>query len=67
MTPCKNAEAVQELLNWTCAEHYTDVIDELWEAWICGELSNGTNATDRSERFSAIKELKRFLKTIKES
>jgi hypothetical protein len=67
MEACKNAEAVQELLNWTCAEQYINVLDELWEAWICGELADGSKAHDRAERFSAVKELKRFLKTVEES
>ncbi|WP_346856570.1 hypothetical protein [uncultured Draconibacterium sp.] len=65
-TPCKNAAAVQKLLNFTDAENYTYVIDQLWEAWICGEFADGTNVQERASILTTIKELKQFLNSVHE-
>lgn len=63
----KNEKAIQQLLGWTDSGRYIEVIDELWEAWICGEMADGLNANERSERFTIVKELKKFFTCVEDA
>ncbi len=63
---CAKAEAVNRLLEWTCAEQYADVLEEFWESWLTNEANDGACATERSERLGVYKQLILFFLSIRE-
>jgi hypothetical protein len=63
-TPCKNAEAVQQLLSWTDSKDYTRVLESFWESWLISPDVDGTTADQRAFYLTTYKELREFLTSI---
>lgn len=65
MTECKEREAIKELLSEDEPAGYIETLDEMFEAWLSSELTNGTTGNMRMTAYLHVKALKRLMNSIK--
>lgn len=59
-----NCKAVNDLLINDAPDQFSETLDELWEAWLCSNAADGTNAEQRYVKLMHTKALKKFLAEI---
>lgn len=63
-SPCKNAEAVRNLLRMNDPEKYIENLTDLWETWISSDLTDSADHVLRSDMLMTYKSLCEMFRTI---
>lgn len=63
-TPCKNAEAVKNLLRTNDPEGFIANLTDMWETWIMSELTNNADHVLRSDMLMSYNALCEMLRNI---
>lgn len=63
-TPCKNAEAVNELLRIADPDYFIENLTDMWETWVTSDLTDSATASMRADRLITYKTLCEMLRKI---
>lgn len=64
---CEMEKALSNLLFQNEVDNLANVIDEMFEGWICSHMPDGLDVEKRSNIYFAYRELREFLLKIKDA